>query len=659
MSLRQRCTSVSMLCCLAFSFHLAGGQSTVPQHPLDALTTQEYWAVHDVLQASGHLGEKTLISSLLLHEPPKEKVLAWKDGDPITRESDIILEDTGKTYEALVDITNHKLESWKEMPGVQAPYTESEFTAAGEIIKKDPRVIEALKKRGITDLSTVRCNAGPLSFISFPEQEHDRVGFGGCSDMHGVYHAWGRTIEGLWIVMNTTTKKILQVIDTGVVPMATSSNDFEEVDAVPRAGTTPIELAQPLGPAYQISKGEISWQNWHFRFRLDSRIGPVLAMVRYDDNHRLRSVMYEGSLSEMYVPYMHPAMGWNTRAFLDAGEYLLGGLLKPLASGIDCPSNAQIFTGLVPSDHGFPTFKTGMACLFERTTGDPAWRHFENGVVFGRPSRELVLRSAAVIGNYDYVFDWIFQQDGTIRVAVGATGIIETMGVQATTAEHHSMGDGKATPEYGTLVAPNTLGVNHDHYFSYRLDLDVDGTNNSFMIDRLVAQKLPTNIARKSIWAVESSIAHTEQDGILDADLRKPAMWAFVNTSEHTSQGYPTGYEIMPGATAVSLMSPDDPSQKVGAFSAHQLWVTPYKANELYASGTYVTSSKGDDGLAVWTKANRPIENTDVVAWYTLGFHHAPRVEDWPVMPTMWHDFLIRPINFFSTNPVLTLPNKP
>jgi len=77
-------------------------------------------------------------------------------------------------------------------------------------------------------------------------------------------------------------------------------------------------------------------------------------------------------------------MGWNTRAFLDAGEYLLGGLLKPLRSGIDCPSNAQIFTGLVPSDHGFPTFKTGMACLFERTTGDPAWRHFENGVVFWR-----------------------------------------------------------------------------------------------------------------------------------------------------------------------------------------------------------------------------------------------------------------------------------
>lgn len=40
-----------------------------------------------------------------------------------------------------------------------------------------------------------------------------------------------------------------------------------------------------------------------------------------------------------------------------------------------------------------------------------------------------MLRSAAVIGNYDYLLDWRFEQDGSIRGAVGATGVIEARAV--------------------------------------------------------------------------------------------------------------------------------------------------------------------------------------------------------------------------------------
>ena len=45
-------------------------------------------------------------------------------------------------------------------------------------------------------------------------------------------------------------------------------------------------------------------------------------------------------------------------------------------------------------------------------------------------------------------------------------------------------------------------------------------------------------------------------------------------------------------------------------------------------AGTYPTSSDANDGLAVWTKANRTIANTDIVGWYTPGFHHITRAED-------------------------------
>src|SRR6202034_1874638 len=86
---------------LAFSTLSASicAQNRAPHHPLDALTTDEYWTVHDVLEQSGHLTDKTLFSSVLLHEPAKDKVLAWKEGDPIPREADVILEEGGKTIQ--------------------------------------------------------------------------------------------------------------------------------------------------------------------------------------------------------------------------------------------------------------------------------------------------------------------------------------------------------------------------------------------------------------------------------------------------------------------------------------------------------------------------------------------------------------------------------
>ncbi|MDX1409437.1 MAG: hypothetical protein R3330_14920, partial [Saprospiraceae bacterium] len=62
--------------------------------------------------------------------------------------------------------------------------------------------------------------------------------------------------------------------------------------------------------------------------------------------------------------------------------------------------------------------------------------------------------------------------------------------------------------------------------------------------------------------------------------------------------------------------------------------------------------------LPEWTKANRSILDTDLVVWYTLGFHHVVRAEDWPVLPTSEHSFELRPFDFFRHNPALDLPNE-
>jgi len=631
-------------------------QNQPPQHPLEALRSQEYWATYDVLREAGKLDADTLFASVLLHNPPKDQVLAWKPGEPVFREAEVVLLRKGMTIEALVDLAGHKLESWKERPDVQAPLIDSEFHALEETMKKDPQVLAALRKRGITDLAPVSCAALPYGYFAVPELAGHRIMLGECADTHGVYLNWGRSIEGLLVEVDATEKKVLKVIDSGSVPVPQSEINFQDLEPAPREGTRPIALAQPMGPSFQVRNGEVRWQNWRFRFRLDPRLGAVVNLAGFEDDGRLRSVLYEGSLSELYVPYMDPAEGWATRVFIDAGEFYHGGVLKGLRPELDCPSTAAYFDGLAADEHGFPVLHARLACLFETYSGDPAWRHTERET-WGSAARVLVLRTAAVIGNYDYVLDWRFERDGAIRVAVGATGIIETKGVAARDAAggHGTQG---APDEFGHFVGANTVGVNHDHFFSFRLDVDVDGRNNSFLAMRLARRGLH-NPSRRSIWAAEPFLAKTEKQAMMDIRLDRPAMWHFINPGVKGPLGYPTGYELMPGATAASLLDSDDGPQKVGAFSTHQLWVTPYRPDERFAAGVYPTASKGDDGLAVWTRADRPIEDTDIVAWYTLGFHHVPRAEDWPVMPVMWHEFVLRPFDFFQANPVLKLPATP
>src|SRR5713226_9417892 len=111
-SLMQRSLAIAALA--VFLPLLLLGQNTTAQHPLDALKTQEYWAVYDVLRDSGKIDADTVTHSVLLHEPAKDKVLAWKPGDPVFREADVILLRKGVTIEALVDVAGHKLESWQE-----------------------------------------------------------------------------------------------------------------------------------------------------------------------------------------------------------------------------------------------------------------------------------------------------------------------------------------------------------------------------------------------------------------------------------------------------------------------------------------------------------------------------------------------------------------
>jgi primary-amine oxidase len=474
-----------------------------------------------------------------------------------------------------------------------------------------------------------------------------------CGDDHNRFSGYGEEFAGLVVVADLTDGKILRVVDTGAQPNTgvAGDHDVEAVGAM-RESKSPVSMVQPGGPSFTLDGNSVSWQNWKFQFRVDPRRGIVLSTVKYADGGKDRSIMYQGSLSELFVPYMDPTDPWSYQGYFDLGTYpsSFGGIASSLMPGVECPSNGVLFNSVVVTDKGRPRERARTACLFERSAGDVAWRHVRDGGLNNetRTKRDLVLRMYMNAGNYDYLFDWVFQQDGTLKVNLGATGMDQVKGIS-----------GKADDEaYGRLIAPKLVGVNHSHFFSFRLDMDVDGAANSLLVDKLQTERLPADNPRRSLWKVQTTEAKTEADAQRMSMMSAPEIWRIVNPTVKGAYGTPVGYEIE-AMGAMTLMSPDDYLRRRAGFTDHTLWVTPYRADELFSAGDYPTVSTAGQGLPTWTAANRPVANTDVVAWLTMGFHHVPRPEDWPVMPVAWHSFEIRPVAFFNRNPSIDLPPQP
>ena len=148
----------------------------------------------------------------------------------------------------------------------------------------------------------------------------------------------------------------------------------------------------------------------------------------------------------------------------------------------------------------------------------------------------------------------------------------------------------------------------------------------------------------------------TDTDARFTIAYDRPAMWHVVNPDRTNALGYPVGFMLHASGNALPLVDADDPALGRAQFATHHLWVTPYDPAERYAAGSYPNQSAPGEGLAAWTSRRRSIEKQDLVLWYTLGFHHVPSAEDWPVYNLGWHSVTLKPYNFFDRNPAVDVP---
>ena len=525
--------------------------------------------------------------------------------------------------------------------------TNTDFVAA-DAAKREPAMVAALEKRGYSaPFDGVLC--APLAAGPLAPADAARVANVSCydiSDKDG--NPFGRPIEGLMAVVDLRAGRVLRTVDQGVVPVSDDGGSFlHERSGQYRKPALPVSIATPGGSNIRVDGSQLQWDNWRAHLRVDAREGLIASLVRYDDHGTDRSIVYQLSPSEMFVPYMDPDETWAFKAYMDIGEYGFGEFLTTLVPGVDCPEFSRFLSATLPNEKGAPLVRRNVVCVFERPTGDPVWRH---GSEAGRANVELVVRIAPVVGNYDYFIDYVFDRAGNIDVRAGAMGIDAAKGVASRTIR--DAGAARDTA-YGTLIARGLAGINHDHFISFRVDLDVDGPVNRALFDQIRPRKLDGKGGRRSLWEVGTK--SVDRAG----PLREPSAAGTLrveSTTRRNSMGYATSYQLYPGHTETSLLSDDDPIQIRAAWSRYPIWLSRHDPGQRHASGAYPNQSSSGDGLAAWTRAGQDINSEDLVLWYNIGFRHVPRAEDWPAMPALWHTFRLRPFNFFDRSPALDIP---
>lgn len=637
------------------------GEPYTAQHPLDALTPEEIALGTSLLRDQGLASDSTRFPVFTLKEPAKSEVLAWKAGDPLHRVAHIVTWDSGVATEIDIDLTNRAVVTSKALPSVQPSIMDAEWAKARDKFIADPRYKAAIARRGLDKGHKVFCTPNSAGYYPSEAFKDRRILRIPCfDDVEKLHPSLARPIEGLMGVVDSTSGEVIDVIDREVVDLPPAPRGYGKTAPTAFPPLRSIDIVNDNGSNITLSNNlEVGWFRWKFHVRADRRAGLVLSLAKFDDGQAERLAVYQMYLSEIFVPYMDPNPTWSYRTFLDAGEFGLGYLSSSLRAGVDCPETAVMVDLTFPNDVGGSYMRPRALCIFERPTGDPAWRHYSSGnkTVNGRAETELVVRHIPTLGNYDYIVDYVFTQRGNINVRLGATGFDAVKSVASADMNSPTI---KTDTEYGALIAPYTVAPYHDHYYSFRIDLDVDGPVNQVNMDSFIPDTIANSTTRRSLWRLGTTCMETE--GPLDHSGRGYGgdVIRVVNSKAVTPRlKYNPSYWISYDHAVTSLLDPDDPPQLRAAFSGKTLWVTKYKPNELWASGDFPNLSHGGDGLPAFVADKESIKDQDVVLWYTMAFRHPTRPEDFPILPTYWHEFSLRPFRFFDYDPSSLLSEDP
>ncbi len=572
-------------------------------------------------------------------------MLASDGNTRVDREAFIIVLDNARqeSYHGVVSLTRQKVRSWERIPNAQPPIAIDEFVGCEAACKRDPEFQAALRRRGITDVETVIVD--PWSAGAYEDDQGRRLvralTFARFSPTDNAY---AHPIDNLVTIVDLNEMKVLRIDDYGVVPVPQIPGNYGADDTKAPVQLKALEIHQPDGPSFEIDGQSVRWERWQFRIGFTPREGLVLYTIGFEDQGRLRSILYRASLSEMVVPYGDVSPVHSHKNAFDGGKYNIGALANSLELGCDCLGVIRYFDATLAGSDGSPVVIRNAICMHEEDYGI-LWKHVDFRIeqTEVRRSRRLVVSWITTVGNYEYGLFWYFYQDGSLEFEVKLTGILSVGALKR-----------GETSKYGQVLnADGLYAPIHQHFFNLRLDVDIDGVTNSMYEIDIERESAGGHNPEKNGFYARATVLQRELEAQRTVDALKGRFWRIVNPHTMNSVGEPVGYRLIPGSNTVMFADSAASIAKRATFATKNLWVTPYAEQERYAAGDYPNQHPGGAGLPEWTLANRSIEETDLVLWYTIGSNHVARLEDWPVMPVMYTGFMLRPDGFFNDNPAM------
>jgi primary-amine oxidase len=622
-----------------------------PRHPLDPLTADEIRTAAAIVRRDRNVTDRWRFASIDLKEPSKRALGA--EAAP-AREAEVVCwnRDDGDAYKAVISLTEDRVLAWEARPGEQPPMTPDEFHECDEALRRHPRLIEALARRGIVDTDLVLFDVWAYGAELVPERYRGRR-----VAWTDVWHRaapganpFANPVGGLHPIVDLNAMELLELEDrdVGGAPKVMGEYAPELVPGLAqRDDLRPLAIVQPEGPSFTLDGNLLRWQGWSMRLGFNYREALVIHTLGYEHGGRARKIAHRLSFAEMVVPYRDPTPEHYRRTAFDIGEWGLGLMTTSLELGCDCLGEIAYLDAVVPDSRGEPHTIRNAICIHEEDNG-VLWKHVdESAGAQTRRMRRLVVSFHATVANYEYLVYWRLYQDASIECEVRATGIMVTTPFAG------------AQPPYGTLVDRRTYAPFHQHFLIARLDLDIDGELNT--VYRTESEPLAVGPDNPHGLALvqRATPLRTESEGRQDYDWRAQRAWKVLNDNETNGLGAPVGYKLVPDAAIPALLDPESPVLRRARALEHTLWVTPYREDERWPCGEFPNLSSQDTGLPMWTASNRPIENTDVVLWYVFGINHVTRPEDWPVMPVDTVSFWLKPAGFFDRNPSLDVPSQP